>query len=176
MTSNLAKYDMIVKEYSEEVISDRYRYLYDKMKKYIEERKCQDILVINEGLLQQAVMDYFTDVYRLKEFHKIDHINMTKIVAYEVHWLLKRKPIQLPGYVQESKYVYANEGFLTTFIAHELLTPEEKSLLSEQEKQDFLKLLRHINYHLKYRSIDKQTLELMFLSFETGRRINGGVE
>lgn len=171
MADNLVKYDVIVKEYSEEVIADRYKYLYDKMKKYIEERNSQDILVINEELLQQAVMDYFADVYRLKIFHQIDHINMTKIVAYEVHWLLKRKPIQLPNHVEDNKYVFANEGFLTTFIAHELLVPDDRNLLSEQESQDFLKLLRHINYHLKYRSVDKQSLELLLLSFETGRRI-----
>lgn len=171
MADDLVRYDMIVEEFSEEVISDRYKYLYDKIKKYIEERECQDILIINEELLQQAVMDYFADVYRLKVFHKIEHINMTKIVAYEVYWLLKRKPIQLPNHVENNKFVFANEGFLTTFIAHELLVPDETSLLSEQEKEDFLKLLKHINYHLKYRSIDKQSLELLLLSFETGTRI-----
>lgn len=61
-------------------------------------------------LSYDAIMDYFTDVYRLKEFHKIKNINMIKIVAYEVYWILKRKPIQIRGTEVNTKVVFANEG------------------------------------------------------------------
>lgn len=174
MSDDSIRYDMIVQEYSEQVISERFMYLYDKMQEYINIRGMQDTLVINEELLHQSVMDYFADIYRLKIFHKIDHVNMTKIVAYETYWLLKRKPIQLPCRMDNSKYAFVNEGFLTTFIAHEMLVPNEMSVLNEDESSDFLKLLKHINYHFKYRNIDKQSLEMMLLAFETGRRIQIG--
>lgn len=174
MLDNLVSYDELIQEYTEQTISERYMYLYDKINQYIVERKSENFLVINEELLQQAVMDYFTDVYRLKKFHRIEHINMTKIVAYEVYWLLKRKPIQLPQHSEDNKYTFANEGFLTTFIAHEMLVPNESNMLSEDESDDFIKLLKHINYHLKYRNLDKQTLELLLLSFETGKKLNIG--
>ena len=40
-------------------------------------------------------MDYFADIQRLKDFHGIELANKNKIVAYEAHWILRRKPIQI---------------------------------------------------------------------------------
>lgn len=122
-------------------------------------------------LSYDAIMDYYADIYRLKEFHKIEHINITKIVSYEVYWLLRRKPIQVKAMSIDSKVVFANEGFLTTFIAHECLVPEETQPMNKEKEEVFFKYLRHINYHLKYRNVDKQNLEIMLYSFETGRFI-----
>lgn len=93
MQEALLSYDEILEYFGEKTIKDRYKYLYDKMAEYIEARNLKEILSINGGLLQQMVMDYFTDVYRLKKFHRINNINKTKIVAYELFWLLRRKPI-----------------------------------------------------------------------------------
>lgn len=134
-------------------------------------RNLQDVLTICEEALQKTIMDYFADVYRLKEFHHIANINMTKIVAYEVYWILRRKPIQIQKQPASTKVVFANEGFATTFIAHEYLTPEETEPLSPDKEEAFFKYLEHIFYHLKYRCIDKQCLEFMLYSFETGKYI-----
>ena len=171
MQETLLSYDVIVNYFTKETIADRYKYLYEKMQEYIDERNLQDSLKIHEDILQQATMDYFTDVYRLKEFHQIENINMAKIVAYEVYWILRRKPIQIQGQSADAKMVFANEGFATTFIAHEYLVPEETEPLSPDKEDAFLKYLRHIYYHLKYRCIDKQCLEIMLYSFETGKDI-----
>lgn len=171
MQETLLSYDVIVNYFGKETIADRYKYLYDKMKEYIKERNLQDSLLICEEILQQTIMDYFADVYRLKEFHKIEHINITKIVAYEVYWILRRKPIQVKGQSDNTKIVFANEGFATTFIAHEYLIPEETEPLNPDKEDAFLKYLQHINYHLKYRCVDKQCLEIMLYSFETGKYI-----
>ena len=164
-------YDVIVNYFGKETILNRYKYLHDKMKEYIDERKCEDVLCINENILQQTVLDYFTDVYRLKTFHKIGHINKIKIIAYEAYWLLRRKPLQIKGVLEDEKLVFANEGFITTFIAHEFLLPEETAPLSKEKEEAFLKYLQHINYHLKYRNVDKQCLEALLYSFEVGKFI-----
>lgn len=171
MQQNMLSYDVIVSYFGIQTIKDRYKYLYDKMQMYIDERGLQNTLYVHEDILHQAVMDYFADVYRLKEFHKIEHINITKIVSYEVYWLLRRKPIQMKATSVDSKGVFANEGFLTTFIAHECLVPEETAPMNKEKEEFFLKYLQHVNYHLKYRSVDKQNLEIMLYSFETGRFI-----
>lgn len=172
MQETQLSYDGVVSYFGKETISDRYRYLYDKMNEYISARKLEDSLAINKAVLQQAVMDYFTDVYRLKTFHKIENINMTKIVAYEVYWLLRRKPIHIQCEEAGSKQVFANEGFATTFIAHEFLIPEETEPLGAEKEEAFLKYLQHINYCFKYRNIDKQNLETILYSFETGKYIS----
>lgn len=164
---------MVVEYFGEETIKDRYKYLYDKMQVYITERGQSEQMYINSAILQQTVMDYFTDIYRLKEFHKIQQVNIIKIVAYEVYWILRRKPIQLVKDVEvDSKMVFANEGFLTTFVAHECLVPTETEPLSDTETEEFLKYLKHMNYHMKYRNLDKQDLELMLYSFETGKNLS----
>lgn len=172
MQETMLSYDTIVDYFGEGTIVDRYKYLNDKMQEYINARELTDSLIVNQDILHQIVMDYFADVYRLKEFHKIENINMTKIVAYEVYWILRRKPIQINSTVGNAKIVFANEGFLTTFIAHEYLTPEEMEPLGKEKEDAFLKYLQHINYHLKYRGVDKQCLEAMLYSFEIGKYIS----
>lgn len=171
MQEESLNYNEIIGYFSEETIADRFKYLYDKMQEYINERGQQAYLLVNEAILHQVVMDYFTDIYRLKKFHQIENINITKIIAYEVFWLLRRKPLQICRETTEPKLVFANEGFLTVFIAHELLIPEETEPLSAEQEERFLKYLKHINYHLKYRTMDKQCLEAMFYSFEIGKVI-----
>ena len=94
MQKNVLSYNEILEYFSEETIGDRYRFLYDKLKAYIDDRNLSDRLIVNEHVLQQMLMDYFADIHRLKEFHKIEHTNKAKIIAYEVYWLLRRKPLQ----------------------------------------------------------------------------------
>ena len=124
---------------------------------------------INKELLQQAVLDYFTDIYRLKKFHGIDKVNITKILSYEVYWLLRRKPIQIKTNV-EGDLKFVNENFLTVFLAHEFLFYDTEVATDAGEKI-FFDYLKHISYHLKYRNVDKQNIEIMLLSFETGKEL-----
>lgn len=162
-------YDEILEYFGEKTIKDRYKYLYDKMTEYIDARNLKGILSINGGILQQMVMDYFTDVYRLKKFHRISNINKTKIVAYELFWLLRRKPLQVCAEAENSKIVFCNEGFAVTLLASELLVPKETEPLSKEKEEVFFKYLDHIYYHFKYRELDKQCLETIILSFEAGK-------
>ena len=171
MQENSLSYKTILNYFGDDTIQGRYRYLYDKMKEYIEERDQQSELHVCANILQQVVMDYFTDVYRLKEFHKIQYINKIKIAAYEAFWILRRKPLQIQGDASDEKIVFANEGFVTTFFAHEILVPEETIPFAAEKEELFIKYLQHIYYHLKYRNIDKQCLETMLYSFETGRNL-----
>lgn len=153
-------------------IKERFQYLYDKMDEYLKERDFQNVAVINESSLQNAIVDYFTDIYRLKKFHDIKNVNDTKRVSYTVYWLLKRKPIQVTVSTSDNddgRMAFLNEGFLTMMIAHELLIPDEMERLGGAKKEAFSKFIKHINYHLKYRNVDKQTIELMFLAYDVGR-------
>ena len=167
-------YNDVRTHFGDDTIKDRYSFLYEKMNEYISERYSDGHLYINEDILQQAVMDYFVDIYRLKKFHRIERVNITKIVAYEVYWLWRRKPIQLSkasGNV--TKDVFANEGFLTVFIAHECLGKDSLVPLNDDQENAYLNFLRHINYCLKYRNVEKQALESILMAFGTGHELNG---
>lgn len=171
MRENCLSYSEIVNYFGDTKISDRYKFLYDKMVEYIHVRELEDKLFIHEGILQQAIMDYFVDIYRIKEFHKIDCADMNKILAYEAYWILRRKPIQPKESALDDRLVFANEGFVTTLLAHEFLIPSSEEPLSRDEEAKLLEYLRRLNYHLKYRNVDKQSLELLLLSFKTGTSI-----
>lgn len=169
MRENALSYNEVLSYFGEQKITDRYKYMYDKMEEYIRVRGLEEKLYIQECILQQVVMDYFVDLYRVKEFHKLDRANLTKILSYEAYWILRRKPIQMKENVTDSKLVFSNEGFVTTFLAHECLLPLEGEPMTQEEEKQFLAFLRHLNYHLKYRNIDKQDLEAMFYAYQTGR-------
>lgn len=171
MRDNCLSYSEVVNYFGSTKITNRYKYIYDKMAAYIRARELEDELFIHEGVLQQAVMDYFVDMFRMKEFHKIDRADMTKIMAYEAYWILRRKPLQACAGALDSRLVFANEGFITTWIAHELLIGTGEEPMSQDEEDNLLEFLRHLNYHLKYRSYDKQNLELMLYAYGTGRSI-----
>lgn len=169
MRENALNYGEVLNYFGEQKVTDRYKYMYDKMTEYIRVRGLEDKLYVQECILQQVVMDYFVDLYRVKEFHKLDRANINKILSYESYWILRRKPLQMKEGVLDNKLVFANEGFVTTFLAHEFLLPMEAEPMTSQEEKQFLAFLRHLNYHLKYRNIDKQDLEAMFYAYQTGR-------
>ncbi len=166
-------FDEIRSHFGDKTIKERYSFLYEKIQEYIDTRYENKELKINEDILHQAVMDYFSDIYRLKKFHKIERVNISKIVAYEVYWLWRRKPIQLMDEVgNSSKKVFSNEGFLTVFIAHELLGEEASIPMTDEQEKIYLNFLNHVYYCLKYRGVDKQSLETMLIAMETGKSIS----
>lgn len=176
MEETTLSYSEIVKYFGEDVIRDRYRFLYDKMQIYIKERSFSNCLEVNEPILQQMIMDYFADIHRLKTFHNIKNINKAKIVAYEAYWLLRRKPIQIKAPLSdmdgtEQKLVFANEGFLTTFLSSEFLMPKVTDPLSPEAEESFFTFLDHLYYYFKYRPIDRQNLELVLYAFNVGNTL-----
>lgn len=88
-------YDELVETVGEDTIRRRIEQIALEMKKFLENWNLEDLVYINEMLLTHAIMDYFSDIQRLKDYQKIEHINEVKIKAYETFWLLKRKPLQL---------------------------------------------------------------------------------
>lgn len=171
MRENALSYSEILNYFGEYKVTDRYKYMHDKMEEYIRVRGLEEKLYIHESILQQVVMDYFVDLFRVKEFHKLDRANIMKILSYESYWILRRKPIQIRDGALDTKLVFANEGFVTTFLAHEFLLPMEGEPMTHEEEKQFLAFLRHLNYHLKYRNVDKQDLEAMFYAYQTGRML-----
>ena len=176
MTEASLNYNEITDHFGEETIRDRYRFLFDKMQEYIKERDQSNNLAVDESILQQAIMDYFADIYRLKIFHKIEHINKAKILAYEVYWILRRKPLQICNSIiekgkddQTQKLVFANEGFSVTLIANDLLMPKPTVPMSPEKESIILDFLDQLYYHFKYRVIDKQSLETVLYAFDTGK-------
>lgn len=81
----------------------RYKNLLIQIQDVLEGLGILDKVEINTDLLGQAVLNYFEDVDRLKDFEGIKRINEDKIYGYETFWLLRDKPIQFIGLMVTSR-------------------------------------------------------------------------
>lgn len=127
------------------------------------------MLRIHEMALTHAVMDYYSDIQRLKEYQKIERVNEIKIKAYETFWLLKRKPIQLMKQLEDDKMLYVNEKFLLTRLTSFMLGEDMNIPLVEDKKKAYTNYLDTLYYYLKFRRCDAQAIELVLLAFQAGR-------
>lgn len=76
-------YDGLLEEFSEEVIQSRYAVFYEEIEEFAKSLGIREKIQISESLLSHAVLDYFTDISRLKHFHQAKHINSLKVISYE---------------------------------------------------------------------------------------------
>lgn len=162
-------YGELMGEFSEDVIRNRYAFLYKECGEFLKSLELQDAVEVNEVLLMHAVLDYFSDVSRLKKFHHINHINEIKVIAYESFWILRRKPLQVVKECGDSDFLaFVNEKFVFSRIAAFLVEDRMDQVLREADKKAFLNYLDTLYYYLKYRQYDAQMLELMVLGFKAG--------
>ena len=77
------KYDDLVAVVGENVIRSRIEQISQEMLELIKANNLVDVVYVHQMALTHAVMDYFSDVQRLKDYQKIEHINEIKIKAYE---------------------------------------------------------------------------------------------
>ncbi len=159
--------DLIVEYvYKEKKFEKRFIALVEDINEFIKVSGLVNKVKLNELALGYALVDYFEDIRRLKEFHRIQHVNSIKIVSYTSYWLLRRKPIQLLN--QDKDLIYVNERFVLAYIMDFLSSTDKGHLLSRDNSglKSFSELLF---YFLKYRSYGANTLELMLTTFFAGR-------
>ena len=84
------QYEDIVSEFTEQVIKNQYASLYRECTAFLESLGVSDHTRIDKAILTHTVMDYFTDISRMKEFHHVKHISERKALAYETYWILRR--------------------------------------------------------------------------------------
>lgn len=77
-------YGDITKKIGYDVVQKRFMDLNQAYVDFIKKENIADKVTINSFMLIHAIMDYFTDISRLKDFHKIDFTNSYKIQTYKV--------------------------------------------------------------------------------------------
>ena len=162
------KYDKLVADVGEEVIESRIKQISQEMLDFINVYDLEEIAYVNVMALTHAVMDYFSDIQRLKEYRQIEHVNEVKIKAYETYGLLKRKPIQLSKQIDDDRQLYVNEKFLLTRLTSFMLGSEITTPIVNEKGIAFKNFLDTLYYYLKFRRCDAQSIELMLLAFKAG--------
>lgn len=135
----------------------------------IEETGCVEC---NDRILYHVLLDYYSDIHRLKEFHQIKHTKTDKNIAYLSYWILKRKPIQATNSIAEDKDIFINERFVCYIIIYECLQLKQENSVSrkldEQQRIRYEKYIDLLLYFLKYRECTAQMLELLIETFKMG--------
>jgi hypothetical protein len=156
----------VVPEDIKDRIVSRYIQILTMLNYFTARQNFGDKIYINTKNLLRAVVDYFVDSMRIKEFHGIMHTNREKIYAYMAYWLLKRKPIQAVKHFKGCEFV--NEVFVTNYILS--LISETKDIDDDAKEKNpaYDKFNTMLCYNLSFRIITQQSLELMIDAFFTG--------
>ena len=162
-------YDELIDCIGEEVIESRIYQISQEMLDFLKNNDLEEVAYIHEMALSHAIMDYFSDIQRLKDYQKIEHINDIKIKAYETFWLLKRKPIQLKKQIEDDRMLYVNEKFLLTRLTSFMLDKDINMPIIEEKATALRNFLNTLYYYLKFRRCDAQSIELMLLAFRAGQ-------
>jgi hypothetical protein len=122
--------------------------------------------IINARALKRAIVDYFVDIVRVKEFNSIEKTEREKNYAYMAYWLLRRKPILIT--VPFDGCEFLNEMFITGYLVS--LSASIKKIANEDKARNptFKKFQELLFYNLKYRPVSPQSLELMIEAFLAG--------
>lgn len=130
-------YDELVNVVGIDVIESRIQQISQEMLDFLKSNELEDFAYIHEMALTHAIMDYFSDIQRLKDYHHIEHVNEIKIKAYETFWLLKRKPLQLKQQIEDDRLLYVNEKFLLTRLSSFMLEDDINMPIVEEKGDCF---------------------------------------
>lgn len=177
--ANFSDYSGLFDKFEPNIIEKRYNGLIQRYNEFIVEQKIQNMVSLNKLSLQHAIMDYYSDIGRLKDYHNIELTNKIKVIAYESYWLWRRKPLQIIEGINDSKtkdteVLFCNELFVYTSILSFLsegITDERYASLKEQNhSSDIDSFFQTLFYYLKFRQCNPQVFELVILSFLAGKQ------
>lgn len=171
MATNRSNYDYeeIIDHFGKEKIMQRYDTLEQYLTVFIERSDFRDKVRISYSLLNQAVIDYFADIDRLKNFHRIEKINFIKIHAYSAYWLLRRRPIQIVEDDDDTELAFMNENFVASYLFRFLRGEESGVVIKKADRLAYDEFVENLKYVLRYRVITPQMLETFLEGYGAGR-------
>lgn len=136
--------------------------------KFYDENDLEGKVYFNDVIFENCLIDILIDIARLKHFHDIDLVNYIKLISYTASWIIKRKPFQvLEGASEE--YIYINEKFALSLLLQAVGFFDANMRIKEGKEEKLTKNVSLMFYHLKYRNINPQTLELLLVGIDNGK-------
>lgn len=146
---------------------DRYTSMLEDINAFNKALEYSDRVEVDRLALGYALLDYFEDIKRLKQFHHLDHVNSTKIVSHTAYWLLRRKPIQVLK--PDKDLLYVNERFVLAYILNFLSGEDSGVSILTANRAGLDSFADLLFYFLKYRINSPESLELAIASFFAGQ-------
>lgn len=127
--------------------------------------------------MNQAVVDYFADIHRLKHFHHIEAINYLKIHAYTAYWILRRKPLQIvEDDPEDIDLAFINERFVASYLLQYLRGENSNVIILESERPPYFEFIKNLEYYLRYRTVTPQMLETILESYQAGQAFQKSID
>lgn len=169
-------YQFLIDYYGEDFLQKRY----DTIKKYLEDyiniKGLVNKVIISEPLLCNLIIDYFVDIFRLKDFQDIELVNDPKIYAYTAYWMLRRKPLQLIEPDSANDLGFVNEEMVASYLYSYLyLEPKSVSIVSSKT-DDFNEFENNLLYTFMYRDYSPKMIESLIYAFKAGRAYQYSVD
>jgi hypothetical protein len=168
-------YLWLYEHFTEYSIGKRIEAVVARAEEFLRQCGYSDFSYVHIQYAENAVLDYFADIARLKMFHGISRVNKIKILAYSVYWVLRRKIIQMKfaengeteAHFDAKGYGYLNEKFVKMWILEDLTAylPEKNNVRNSEMFDVFAELLE---YFFIYRQYSPQDIELMITAFLAG--------
>jgi len=147
-------------------ISKRFRTTLEAINNFLTVKGIVRNIDIDYQILKTAIFDYYVDVARIKEYHKINKVNFEKIYGYMAYWILRRKPLRVTTSFQGGEFI--NELFVTSYLISNILSEKQLDGNKCAMNIKFMDFQNLLYYNLKYRHITQQSLELMIEAFFCG--------
>lgn len=173
--NRIADYEYLIQEFGEEVLENRFLLI-----KHAAERSLKDwdiirYVNISHRAIKNAVIDYFADISRLKNFHEIEKTNFIKVASYTAYWIYKRHPLSVvtdPS-IEELKakpFLHDINEWFCTHLMISMIYDSRKPLIKNHEPSEALKKWREfkltLNYLFVYRIVTLHSLELSLIALD----------
>lgn len=170
-------YSDVLAAFGKDKIEKRYETLQKYLEAFIKRHKYERKVSIAESVLNQAVIDYFADIHRLKNFHHIEAVNYLKIHAYTAYWILRRKPLQIiEDNADDVELAFVNERFVASYLFQYLRGDYTDVIIVESERVAYFEFVKNLEYYLRYRVVTPQMLETMLEAYQAGVSFQKSVE
>ena len=160
------------------IFVERFTNLFIEIQALLKKYDLIEHCTVNEELLWKAVLDYFEDISRLKENHRLKHTQVDKIISYEVYWLLRNHPIQIEKPKDfDVRYIHVNEYVFSFLYLMKMATwldlkfapnIQIEDFIAKFEEHELLDIFRKkLYYTFRFRTYTPQSLLLLAEGFMT---------
>jgi hypothetical protein len=170
MTESAANYNDLVTAWGVEKIRTRFVLIFSAAEAFLDrhalsDQRLKEYFFISELAITEAVLDYFSDIMRLKLFHQIDKVEPEKVAAYTAYWVWRRKPLQLigqPGDDILKKFPFVrhfNESFAVALMISMVFNTAK--IIHHDGWSRYNRFSYLLNYFFSYRAVNPQAFELI---------------
>jgi hypothetical protein len=173
MSNRTQSYLYLIEEFTEEKLEERFLFLYECAKIFIRDYEVSQYVDFSIKALKDVVIDYFSDIKRLKDFHNLNRVNIYKIAGYTAYWIYKRKPLYLKkepsseDIVRQPYLDDINEWFSSFMLLYIIYDRRQPILRDDRTVEHYINLINQLNYFLVYRQVTQYSLELIAFALDT---------